>query len=507
MTTDMTNTTGKNLRLPIRVLWNWREELKVYRRIGVPILATQLLQMSMGLVDTLMVGRYDSLHLAGVAVGTGSWFSSAFGLIGIVFVLSALVARHNGAGEQDKIPPLVRSTLWLAAGLGIIAICMVYFGFPRAYAFVGVLPETAEIAVSYTIAVASTAPLWAMSAVLRSYSEGLGRTLPIMLVVLGTALINIPLNWMLIYGNLGMPELGGVGAGVATATVNALSFVAMVAYCYWAPFLKDVRITDKFSWPRLDHVLTILKLGIPVGATLMIEISMFGGASVLAARLPPTITSGHLIALQIASMAFMIPLAIGMTTTVRVGHYLGLKSPVVAGKVSRLALILSMLAAGFNSSVMLALGDILIRPFTTDAAVIVVGTGLLLYAAIFQFWDALQGVAVGALRGYTDTLVPSIVVAISYWGIGIPLGWMLAFEPEMVADVVSSLGASGWMTREFGIEGLWVAMNISLLLVAVALIWRLRIVSERTIMTTKGVTPKVLQRSKRWRMALSRTSR
>lgn len=455
-----------------------RAELGPYLRIGLPLLATHILQMAMGLTDTLMAGRAGSLQLAGVAVGTGTWFPMVLGIIGVLFVLPAMVANLDGAKQNEEIAETTRQAAWLSLVAGLLVTLLSVTLVPLMYEMVGVEPQTRRIARLYILIVGVSAPFLAFSVVLRCYSEGLGFTLPVTVITLITTALNVPLNWVFIYGKLGMPALGGVGCALASGLLNIVSMLLVLAYTHWHPRYAPTRVLARFSWPHWPRMREILALGLPVGATLFIELSMFAGATVLISRLPPEVTAGHQIALQIASLAFMVPLSIGLTATIRVGNHLGAQNQLHAIRASVFALLATLLFAGLNSTLMVAGRHWLPMPFSTEEQVLRVASYLLLYAAAFQLFDGLQGAAMGCLRGYKDTFVPFVLVALCYWAMGLPLGIALAFDPQVVDWLRGLLGMAA-TARPLDAPGLWIAMNLSLLAVAGLLLWRLFVIQRR----------------------------
>jgi MATE family multidrug resistance protein len=309
-------------------------------------------------------------------------------------------------------------------------------------------PGLIEPAMGYLRGVAFGFPAVALYHVLRCFSDGLGHTRPSMVIGLCGLALNIPLNYILIYGKLGMPAMGGVGCGWATGLVMIGMFLCMLWWVKWAPFYKPSKVFSGFEWPQWPVLKRLLSVGLPIGIAVFAESSIFAVIALLIGGLGATVVAGHQIALNFSSMVFMIPYSLGMAATVRVGQALGRGEPREARFAAGVSMAAALGYACLSASLMLLLREQIAQIYTPDRAVIAVATTLLVYSALFQFSDAIQVTAAGALRGYQDTRVTMILTLFAYWGIGLPVGYIL--------------GLTDWFGEPSGPSGLWQGLVVGL---------------------------------------------
>ncbi len=390
-----------------------RAESAALLHIGAPLIATQLLQMAIGFFDTVMMGRVGPTELAAVAIGTGLWHTLFLFALGILMALSPTVARLHGAGQFAAIAPIVRQGLWLALLLG--ALCFIALRYsPILLAAVGVELAIISIADDYLRALS-----WGMWPIfigmaLRLFSEGIGRTRPVLLISIPALLINLAADYALIFGHWGFPALGAIGCGIATA----LGMVLDRRYRRYGLF-------QRWDWPNWRTLRPLLGLGLPIGISLFLETAVFAAVALLLGTIGAVAAAAHQITLNVAAMTFMIPLGLSMATTVRVGHVLGRGDPGAARFSGFTGVGLSGLFMAVMAALMFIGHQTIARFYTDDPAVIVVAAGLLQLAALFQISDGLQVGALGALRGLQDSRWPMLIVLVAYWLIAFPLGWLL----------------------------------------------------------------------------------
>ena len=454
----------------------WRgamAETGIYARIGVPILLTQLCMMANGVVDTLMAGRADrleiggfvrdtgldsSLELAGVAIGNGIWVSLMMTALGFLFATTPMVAELYGAGKMTQIGRLVRRLVWSALLLGSLLTISGWVA--AALVEPWMKPDTGAVTADYMRVVSFGALPLALGTLLRCYSEGMTLTRPITVITLISVLLNIPINAILIYGLFGLEPLGGVGCAAATAMVNWLAFLGTLAYVRFAKAYQSVNLFR--TWRLPIHRYTIIRqmrIGTPIGITMLVELSMFPGMALLIAfkQLPDAITAGHQIAMNMAGVLYMFPLALSITATVRMGNLLGARAHDSLTNASRYPLFAATAVAFANTLVLLFFRDDIAGFYSRVPEVVATASYLLVFAMAFQWVDGLQGTALGTLRGLSSTFVPMVWIAVSYWAIGIPIAYMAAF-----------VGFAG--LQPMGIGGLWLGMTAGLLVAAVSLI-------------------------------------
>lgn len=416
-------------------------------KLATPIIIAQLANTAMGFVDTVMAGRVSPQDLAAVALGNSIWVPVFLLMTGILLATTPKVAQRFGAGAHTEIGPLVRQALWLALAVGIAA-AVILWNAEIVLSLMNVDPALIEPAMGYLRAVACGFPAVALYHVLRCFSDGLGHTRPSMVIGLCGLALNIPLNYIFIYGKLGLPAMGGVGCGWATGLVMGFMFLSMLWWVKWAPFYQPSKIFSHFEWPQWPVLKRLLSVGLPIGIAVFAESSIFAVIALLIGGLGATVVAGHQIALNFSSMVFMIPYSLGMAATVRVGQALGRGEPREARFAAGVSMAAALGYACLSASLMLLLREEIAQIYTPDRAVIAVATTLLVYSALFQFSDAIQVTAAGALRGYQDTRVTMILTLFAYWGIGLPVGY--------------ALGLTDWLGEPSGPSGLWQGLVVGL---------------------------------------------
>lgn len=443
-----------------------RTELRALLALAIPIIIAQLAHTAMGFVDTVMAGRVSPRDLAAVALGNSLWVPVFLLMTGVLLATTPKVAQRFGAGNHSEIGPLVRQALWLALAVGLLAAVALWNAEPVLH-WMQVDDELIEPAMGYLRAVACGFPAVALYHVLRCFSDGLGHTRPTMVLGLLGLLLNIPLNYIFIYGKLGLPAMGGVGCGWATALVMVAMLLGMLVWVAWAPYYQSSGLLRRFDWPQGRVIRRLLSVGLPIGVSIFAEASIFSVIALLIGGLGATVVAGHQIALNFSSMVFMIPYSLGMAATVRVGQALGRREPREARFAAGVAMATALAYACLSASGMLWLRTDIAEIYTPDLAVIGVAGSLLIYSAFFQFSDAIQVTAAGALRGYQDTRVTMLITLLAYWGIGLPVGY--------------SLGLSDWLGEPSGPKGLWQGLVVGLTCAALLLGIRLARSARRHI--------------------------
>ncbi|SDU32869.1 MATE family efflux transporter [Geopseudomonas guangdongensis] len=446
-------------------------ELRTLLGLAVPIIIAQLAHTAMGFVDTLMAGRVSAHDLAAVALGNSIWVPVFLLMTGILMAVTAKVARHAGAGDFARIGPLVRQGLWLGLLVGLLAGGLLWGARPLLQ-MMQVDAALIDPAMGYLQAVAVGFPAVALYQVLRCFSDGLGRTRPSMVLGMLGLLLNIPANYVFIYGKLGVPAMGGVGCGWATALVMWFLLGGMLLWVRWAPVYRSSQLFTRFEAPQPAAMRPLLGVGLPIGISVFAEASIFSVIALLIGSLGATVVAGHQIALNFSSMIFMIPYSLAMAATVRVGQALGRGAPRDARFAAGTAMLLALAYACCSASLMLPLREAIARLYTSDPQVVALAAGLIVYSALFQFSDAIQVTAAGALRGYQDTRVTMLITLLAYWGIGLPVGY--------------ALGLSDWLGQPSGPAGLWQGLVVGLTCAALLLGWRLSGCARRSIRAARS---------------------
>lgn len=427
-----------------------RREVAVLLRLAAPLVGGQLALMGLNFIDTVMAGQLGAPTLAAVAVGSSVWASVNLFLLGTLMALPPFVAELDGAGRRRRIAPLARQALWVGLGLAAVAI-LVLAGFRPVLELLRVQPEIVPIIQEYLRALCWGIPAWVVYLVMRFTSEGLGETRPILYLGLVGLPVNVFANWVLMFGNLGFPELGAVGAGYATAVVWTAEAVGMVLWVALRREYRGLHLLARLEAPRPRRIAELLRVGLPIAVMLFVEGSIFTAVALTMGSLGTEVAAGHQVAINFCAIIFMVPLGLSMAVTVRVGNALGRRDGdgirFSAGVGVALALGWQLLAA----AVMLLAPRTVARIYTPDPEVIRIAAGLLAVAALFQLSDGLQAIAAGALRGIKDTRLPMLIVVVSYWLVGLPSGLGLAFPGER------------------GAKGLWIGLIAGLTTAALLL--------------------------------------
>ncbi|KXX63402.1 MATE family efflux transporter [Marichromatium gracile] len=403
-----------------------RVEFLALIALAWPILITQLSHTAMGFVDTLMAGRVGARDLAAVALGNSVWIPVFLLMNGVLMATTPKVAHLVGAGRLGATGPLVRQALWLALALGALAAAVLASAQPL-LEVMRIDPELIAPTMGYLQAVAFGFPAAALFQVLRSFCDGLGQPRPYMVLGLLGLLLNIPANHVFIHGGwFGLPALGGVGCGWATALVMWFMLAGLALWIALAPRYRRCAPFARIERPAPATLGALLTLGVPIGIAVFAEASIFAVIALLIGGLGPVVVAGHQVALNFSTLIFMVPLSLSMATTVRVGQALGRGSIREARFSTRVALGTALTLACCSAVLILLGRDWVARLYTPDPAVIAVATQLIVYAALYQLSDAVQVTAAGALRGYQNTRTPMVITLIAYWAIGLPIGYSLA---------------------------------------------------------------------------------
>lgn len=450
-----------------------RTELRTLLALATPIIIAQLAYTAVGFVDTVMSGRYSARDLAAVALGNSIWVPVFLLMTGILLATTPKVAQRFGGGQHAEIGPLVRQALWLALAVGALAGGLLWNA-EFVLHLMKVDADLIEPTMGYLHGVAFGMPCVALFHVVRCYSDGLGRTRPAMVVGLLGLLANIPLNYVLIYGKLGLSPLGSTGCGWATALAMLFMLLGMLWWIRRAPAYAATTPLQRFDWPDWTLIKRLLGIGLPIGIAVFAESSIFAVIALLIGGLGATVVAGHQIALNFASLVFMIPYSIGMAATVRVGQALGRGDPREARFAAGVSIVTALAYACVSATCMLLMLEPIARIYSSAPEVIEVAVALIVYAALFQFSDAIQVTAAGALRGYQDTRATMILTLFAYWGIGLPVGYLLG--------LTELLGAAS------GPAGLWQGLIVGLTCAALMLTLRLKSSARRRIRLQPAVT-------------------
>jgi MATE family multidrug resistance protein len=429
--------------------------------LAIPVIIAQISQTAMGVVDTIMAGSYSATDMAAVAVGTSIWLPTILFGHGLLLALTPVIAQLNGAGRRDRIAYQVRQGFWLASGVSLLIIAVIYNSQLVIDMMHNIDPLLAEKAVGFLHAIMWGAPGYLFFQVVRGQCEGLSKTKPGMVIGFLGLLINIPINYILIFGKFGMPEMGGVGCGVATASVYWMMFLMMRWYAKRAPSLRDIKLEEgAHRGPDWQALKRLIGIGLPVALALFFEVTLFAVVALLVSPLGIVAVAGHQIALNFSSLMFVLPLSLGVGATIRVGHRLG-EGSVEGARIAAYAAIgvgiamascSALFTATFRESIALLYND--------NPAVVTMASHLMLLAAIYQISDSIQVIGSGILRGYKDTRAIFYITFVAYWVLGLPSGYLLALTDY----IVPAMGPSGF----------WFGFIIGLTFAAIMMVLRMR---------------------------------
>ena len=428
-------------------------EIRATVKLALPLIAGQLSAVGMSAVDVALAGHYNAHTLAAVAVGANVWVLGLVSAVGVMMALSPSVAQLDGANRHAQIGPLFRQALWLAAALSVLLWVGARHAGPL-LRLIGVDPTLTDDVQAFLHALSWGAPGLCGYFALRGLCEGSSWTRPTMLFGMFGLAVLVPLDWIMIYGKFGFPAMGARGAGIANALALWLQLLAFAAYLR---FGKRFRHFDLFArmerpdWHALRHLLWI---GVPMAVTLLMEAGLFVISALLISRLGTVAIDGHQIAINVASVTFMLPLGLALAVTVRVGNAAGRGDASAVRYAGYTGVALTLATQAVSAALMVTIPHAIAHIYSGDPRVIALAAQLLILAGIFQFSDGIQVVSNGALRGLKDTRMPMLITAFAYWGVGMPTGAWLAF-------------GAGW-----GVHGMWVGMIAGLTAAAVLLFAR-----------------------------------
>ena len=438
------------------------QKIKLYTLILWPILITQISYHAMNVIDTMMSGRAGTTDLAGVAVGSSLWAPILTGFNGILMAVTPIIAQLLGKGEKQSISRSVLQALYLSVILALLVYLAGIFFLPSILQFMGLEAEVSHIAKHYLIGLSiGLVPLFA-SNVLRFFFDAQGFTRITMVILLIALPISAFLNYILIFGKFGFPELGGIGAGYATGITYWIIFGLSVFMTFKIPSIRSYALFSTWFRPSLKAWKGQLALGLPMGLSIFFEASIFSFVTLLVSRMFTTdVIAAHQAALNFASLLFMIPLSMSMALTIVVAYEIGAGRLKDARQYSKIGITASMLIITIASVFLYFFRESISYLYTDNQDVVQLAMSFFVFAIFYQLSDAAQATLQGVLRGYKDASIPFIIALISYWGIGIPSGYLLA--------TLTDLGPFGF----------WIGIIIGLTCAAIGFWIRLALINRR----------------------------
>jgi len=404
-----------------------------------PLLIAQITQMLMGVVDTVMAGQYNALDMAAVALGFSITIPLMCFLQGIALALPPIISRYQGKGASGQVAFAAQQAGYLLLLIGALIVCL-YPWVPTILNWFPMESGLYEITLDYVRYVLMSMPAFALYQWLRNYCEGLGNTKPTMIITVIGLGFNIIANYVFIYGAGPIPAFGGAGCGIATAIVITVMFFSTLVYTSKSRRLSVFGLFNTLHLPDIKMMLRTFRLGFPVAMTLLFEVTLFAVVALLLAPFGATTVAAHQVALNFSSLMFMFPLSMGMAVSIRVGYRVGQRNYRQATTAVHSALVIGLLVAIGTASFTLLAKDFIIGLYTNDPAVSSLASALLIYAAMFQFSDAIQVISANALRGYKDTTAMFIISFCAYWGVGLPTGVILGRTDWLTAAPMEAAG-------------------------------------------------------------------
>lgn len=444
-----------------------RLEFRPMVKLAWPVVLSEIGWMTMGIVDTIMVGRVGPEAIGGVSVDGVLYFSVVVFGLGMLLGLDALVSHAFGARQLRECHAWLLHGVYLSFGL-VVPLTLLLLSFFWLFPALGIHPAVLRQTLPYFGAL-----IWGLLPLLlfstfRRYLQAMNRVKPILFAMVSANVLNALVNWILIFGKLGVPAMGTEGAGWAT-TVSRVYIMAVLL----AAIVRHESRERSGLWQtplKIEpaRLWRLVALGFPAAMQTVLEVGVFAVATALAGRLAPVALAAHQIGLQVASLTFMVPLGVASAGAVRVGQALGRRDPAAAGRSGWMALALGAGFMGVAGLVLLSFPRVIMRVFTFDTGVIAVGASLLLLAAVFQLFDGLQVVATGILRGTGDTRTPMVCNLIGHWLVGLPVSYVFCF------------------VMDWGLFGLWIGLSLGLIVVGAVLlqIWSRRVASLKTPWST-----------------------
>ena len=434
-------------------------------KLAVPMFLTQLALQLIQVNSVIQSGNYSTDVQAGIMLAGNLWFPIMVGIGGVLFFVTPMVAQLYGARNLKEIGPLARQAIWLSIPIvlfGMFVLSQASWILTVAKVDPNIIFYSEEYLSYFTFAL----PAILLSQPLRSLCEGVTKPLPITLLNILMLLIAIIANYTFIYGNFGFPEMGAKGAGLSAVIGTWTSFIILIIYLRFKS-AYGTEFFSKFEFPNFKILHEILRGGIPVGLGNFIELSMFSGAGIILGRFGSEVIAANGIALTIGGLFFMVPLSIGNAAAVRVGNNVGAKNLKGAKYSSYFSLRLATVCALMMSLTIIVNAEFLSGLLNSNPKVVSLAIILLGFAAFFQVADGLAMASIGSLRGYKDTFGPMKILAVSYWGVGLPVGIILSI--------------TNLITEQMGAVGMWAGMAFGLLVAAVLMVRRVRQISSRFI--------------------------
>ena len=457
-------------------------ETRTLVALALPICGAQLAQAGMSVVDVMMTGRHNATDLAAVSVGSSLWMPLMLFMTGTLMGLTPIVAHLLGGQRNNDIRPAVHQALWVALALGITAAGLLWVAVTPIFELMNVPPGVAQESAAYLSAVAFGMPGIALFQALRAFSDGMNHTRPALWISLVGLAVNIPFNYLLIYGGDGLvnllgtgipnslqqlPALGAFGCGIATAISMWTMAISMALYTRRGNTYRSVSLWEQLTPPQWAGIRELVVVGVPIGVAIFVEVTLFTLIALFIASFGEVTVGAHQIALSYTTILFMLPMSLSMALTVRVGNTLGQQRLAMARKVAWNGITISIIVAAINSTLLWFTAAPVISLYTSNTEIQALALTIIALAVVFQLSDSLQVNLAGALRGYKDTRIVMVITVLSYWIVGLGGGHWLG-----------TYGLGG-VSEPMGVHGYWIGLIAGLSTAAILLAWRLKTISQQ----------------------------
>ncbi|MCT2535795.1 MATE family efflux transporter [Aquibacillus koreensis] len=445
-----------------------KQKMKLFFYILIPILITQLSMYAMNFFDTVMSGNAGAEELAGVAIGSSLWVPISMGITGILMALSPIVAQMIGAKQEDEVPETVQQGIYLSIAIGILVSIIGFILIDPILTVMDLESHVRYVAKYYLITIGiGIIPLFVYN-LLRCYIDALGQTRISMFIILLSLPLNVVFNYVFIFGKFGIPALGGIGAGIASALTYWISCGISILIVYKVRPFRSHNIFSTWTVPSIKKWWELLKVGVPIGFSIFFEVSIFSAVTLFMSVYSTFTIAAHQAAINFASFLYMIPFSIAMTLTIAVGYEVGAKRIKDARVYSYMGIIAGVFIAFLAGFILYTFDDPVAKLYNENPEVIELTKNFLFFAIFFQFADAFGAPLQGVLRGYKDVNITFWMSLVSYWLIGLPSGWLFANYTD------------------FGPYGYWMGLIIGLSAGAITLFGRMYFLQRKLLIKYNG---------------------
>lgn len=440
-----------------------KEHFKATIAIALPVMISQLGQVSVGVADSMMVGRLGALPLASASLANSIFFVIMMFGLGVSMGITPLVSMAEGKGKSKRISNLFGHSLWINL-ITAIALTGVVLGLSSGIEYLGQPVEVVKLSIPYLLLITASLFPFMIFQTFKQFSEGLSQTRQAMYITIFCNLINVFLNWVLIWGMFGAPELGLMGAGWATLISRIMMPILMGFYIMRSKRYHLYSLSLKLKRLSIPMVSRILNIGIPTGFQFIFEVSAFSAAAIMMGWIGVNALAGHQIALNLASISYMMATGLSTAGMIRVSNMIGRGNQKGVRESGIVVFVLVLVFMFVAAMIFVGFRMFLPTLYIDDPEVIATASSLLIVAALFQLSDGVQVAALGVLRGLEDVKIPTLVTLIAYWVLGLPLGYFFAFQLQI------------------GEVGIWYGLLIGLSITAVLLFYRFHILSKKKIL-------------------------